>query len=239
MSGSLRPLPPRSPRMVPSVVSDYQAEIRRYLLGRLAKDRATGPSEGHVERLVLSRWLDWWVFEGKRYRGRRKPLAYEWEAVHRQVRRLRDTHNPRWRSVQSPEGEVDWLATAVQCAGSGNVEYVCRTSQTGLNEDEANVLAGWCGWAARRWGEHTAILGRPTNASQNPPWNPERPDAGEVGRLKRWAFLARRSRWPLLRSIVAESLRAVFEPQIIDQLPLPSDPATLFELVCLVRIMRA
>jgi hypothetical protein len=41
-----------------------------------------------------------------------------------------------------------------------------------------------------------------------------------------------------LRGIVAESLRPVLEPEELDRIPLPSDEAKLFELLCLVRIAR-
>lgn len=56
--------------------------------------------------------------------------------------------------------------------------------------------------------------------------------------LRRWAHVARRTRWPLLRNIVAASLRCTFDPQALDQLPLPTDTPTRFELVCLVRVLR-
>jgi hypothetical protein len=51
--------------------------------------------------------------------------------------------------------------------------------------------------------------------------------------------VATRSRWPLLRNVVAETLRASFEPQLVNQLPLPADPATLFEMLCLVRVLKS
>jgi hypothetical protein len=38
--------------------------------------------------------------------------------------------------------------------------------------------------------------------------------------------------------VVAETLRPLFEPQAVDRLPLPSDSSQLFELVCLVRVLR-
>jgi hypothetical protein len=55
--------------------------------------------------------------------------------------------------------------------------------------------------------------------------------------LRRWARMAKRSRWPLLRSVVAESLRAAFEPVRLDRAPLPTDRAVLLELYCLVRVL--
>ena len=59
-----------------------------------------------------------------------------------------------------------------------------------------------------------------------------------VDQLRQWAHVTRRSRWPLLRDVVAETLRTVFEPDALDHVPLPTDHATLFELLCLVRIAR-
>jgi hypothetical protein len=59
-----------------------------------------------------------------------------------------------------------------------------------------------------------------------------------VDQLRRWFHVARRSRWPLLGDVVAETLRTVFEPEVLDRIPLPADRATLFELLCLVRIAK-
>ena len=74
------------------------------------------------------------------------------------------------------------------------------------------------------------------------PWGarPEYKRVTEKNSLRRIAHVARRSRWPLLRNIVAESIRCVLEPQELDKLPLPSeeDYSTLFELVCMVRILK-
>ncbi len=42
-----------------------------------------------------------------------------------------------------------------------------------------------------------------------------------------------------MRNVVAESLRCVLEAQELDRIPLPSDSAKLFELLCMVRILNA
>jgi hypothetical protein len=189
--------------------------------------------------LPASPILDWWIFEGQRYRGLRECLALEWPAIARQARYLLATHNPRWRPLQTPEGEVDWLSTAFATATSGQPSYVCRTSMIGLNDDERAALRGWQTWTAIRWQAYCEALGAPPGAVASLPW-PATPDEPVSDRqLRRWAFIARRSRWPLLRSVVAESLRAVFEPQAVARLPLPTEPSRLFELVCLVRVLRS
>ena len=56
--------------------------------------------------------------------------------------------------------------------------------------------------------------------------------------LIKWATIAKRSRWPLFRNVIAESLRPTFEPVIIDKLPLPESQSAIFELLCMVRILR-
>jgi hypothetical protein len=55
----------------------------------------------------------------------------------------------------------------------------------------------------------------------------------------RWAHIARRSRWPLLRQVVADSLQCESAPIQIESLPLPAERATVFELLCLVRSLKA
>lgn len=227
----------RLPKVVANPVVNYESEIRDYLVGRLASDRTVGAARGSVASLSTRRLLGWWIFEGKRYGSLRQPLAFEWHTIEHQIQRLMASHSPHWRPLECPEGEVDWLATAHHAATSQQPEYICRTSRLGLSADEAAALAGWCGWIARRWNEHITTLDPLPGAPRCLPWAPAEEEAG-VGILKRWALVSRRSRWPLLRCVISESLRLVLEPDVLDQLPLPSDGPTLFELVCLVRILR-
>jgi len=215
---------------------EYEREIRDYLLGRLAKQRSTRAIEGQPGPLPSPPIRNWWLFEGKRYRGLPLPLRAEWPRVARHARRLRATHNPHWRYLHAPEGDVDWVATAFASATSGAPEYVCRASQLGLSDEERKALEGWQGWVADRWARYLESVGEPDGGSR-PPWDPEG-NPVEPRRVMRWAHTSRRSRWPLLRNVVAESLRATFEPQVLDQLPLPTDHATLFELLCIVRVLR-
>jgi len=70
-------------------------------------------------------------------------------------------------------------------------------------------------------------------------WLPQETRRFSRAELAQWAHCARRSRWPLLRTIVAESLRCVLEPQVLDALPLPTQESTLFELVCMIHMLRA
>jgi hypothetical protein len=219
----------------------YEAEIRDFLLGRVTRLRTQIdlPTQNDVE-LPTARIFDWWIFEGKRYRGLDLPLAFEWVRIHRAVQLLLASYNPRWRMASTPEGEVDWLATALTSAQTGVPEFVCRTTNVGLTEEEREALVGWLSWIAGRWKEHVRVLGPPMGVSTDLPWPAKREEEQWRQRqLARWAHRARRSRWPLLRNIVAESLRAVLEPQSIANLPITSDDAILFELVCLVRVLGA
>ena len=217
----------------------YAAEILEYLLGRPASRRSRGAIEATRDRLTDDRLLDWWLFEGKRYHGLQGSMAASWALLDRQARRLLASHSPYKRPLPAPEGEVDWLATAHQSFLSGMPEYICRTSRIGLGLEEAEALKGWRSWVASRWGRYVAELGPPPGGSAPMPWQADRGWSVDARQLRRWAFIARRSRWPLLRNVVAESLRAVFEEQAIDQLPLPEEHAVLFELLCIVRVLRA
>jgi hypothetical protein len=218
-------------------IPDYADEIRDYLIGRLSKDRSIGLANPlDRDGLLSAPILDWWIFEGKRYRGLKGPLAHEWVTIDRQIRRLLASYNPRYRMVDLPEGEVDWLATALHMATTQRLEFKCRVTHIGLSDDELAALRGWQGWIALRWRSYVEQLGEPVGC-QRPSFDPA-VAVPSVRTLRRWAYTARRSRWPLLRSIVAESLRCLFETEDIERLPVPEDSAVLFELVCMVRVLR-
>jgi hypothetical protein len=217
----------------------YEEEIRGFLLGRLSRRRAGLPlATASKADLPTPRILDWWIFEGKRYRGLERPLACEWERVDRAIRLLLASYNPRWRHVATPEGEVDWPASALASASTGTPEYVCRTTHLGVNDDERTAIAGWQTWVSRRWNRYVDALGCMDGVDFGPPWSAavSEPTSAE---LRRWAHTAKRSRWPVLRNVIAETLRATFEVQWISELPLPTEHEQLFELVCIVRLLDA
>lgn len=119
-------------------------------------------------------------------------------------------------------------------------QYVVRSSGVGLGEDEHAALHGWLRWIAAEMTAYEkcnglANLVEAADALRTVA-SPVGEGASTMQQLRRWAHIARRSRWPLLRDVVAESLRPALEPDSLDHLPLPQDPATLFELLCLVRI---
>jgi hypothetical protein len=90
------------------------------------------------------------------------------------------------------------------------------------------------------WSEYVAEVGPPAGVAPGLPWLPtDRGCTMDLWQARRWAHTAKRSRWPLMRNVVAESLRCLFEPQELDRVPLPDDPEDLFELVCMVRILKA
>lgn len=221
----------------------YAKEIRDYLLGRVAtRSRAADLGRRAREQDLLPRVFLWWLFEGQRYDALPGRLADAWPRLARELVRLRSTFNPRWKILSAPEGEVDWGRTLSRAPTAGMREYVCRGSQTGLDEDELAALEGWARWIRARWASYCKDL-RPDRSPAEAdallrPDSPRKDDASRAA-LSRWAHLAARSRWPLLRSVVAETLRIALEPQRLDRIPLPSDRAVLFELLCLVRILKA
>lgn len=219
--------------------TEYEQEIVDYLVARLERRRIQKElRRPNITELPRSRILDWWLFEGRRYPGYTQGLAYVWPRVIREVRRLLASHSPSRRELEMPDGEVDWVATALATGMAGSPRYICRTSRIGLGDDEYAALTGWQGWIAVRWNSYCAALGAPDGAWNNDlPWLSQRNEIPGIARLRRWAHTARRSRWPLMRHVVAESLRAVLEPQTLEHLPLPQDDATLFELLCLVRVL--
>lgn len=223
------------------VSTDWADEIRAYLLGRLGKDRQRIPLHAASSaELVHAPIRRWWTLEGKHYPSIGGPLAQRWPTALRALQALLATHNPRLRISDRPEGVVDWPRTLLR--GPTLVpEYVVRGSGIGLDDEEHEATLGWAAWIARDWSEHVDRFG-----SAVPTVDPSTPkkllalvssrEAATPEQLLRWAHVARRSRWPLLRDLVAESLRTVLERDDVDHVPLPTDRARLFELVCLVRI---
>ena len=215
--------------------STWAQEVRSYLLGRIAKDRRLEPLEdSQTARLEHPPVLRWWIFEGKAYPGLHAPLAESLGQVVHQAKRLLATFNPRLRLSDRPDGEVDWAQTLARGLCQVHSEYVVRSSGVGLDENERTALYGWIGWIKQEWSKYAEYLGKQFHIE----WSGFAANAEAPLHLDRWAHIAKRSRWPLLHGIVAESIRPVLEPAELDRIPLPSDEAKLFELVCLVRVAR-
>ena len=216
----------------------WAREIRDYLLGRLSANLRTEPlRESQNTDMANPPVRRWWIFDGKRYVMFDGPLGQNWGRVVQSVWRLGETFNPRLRLSDRPDGVVDWGQTLARGPHQLRPEYVVRSSGIGLDEEEHAALRGWVRWIANEWDEYTRSVGIESRVE----WRDFAIDVQgpfTVERLRRWAHTARRSRWPLLRGIVAESLRPVLEPEDLDRIPLPSDEAKLFELLCLVRVAR-
>ncbi len=216
----------------------WAEEIREYLLGRLAKKRRTEPL-GSPQRAELYSppVRRWWIFEGKRYAMLNGPLAQNREWIVSQAKRLLGTFNPRLRFSDRADGVVDWGQTLARGLYQVRQEYVMRSSGVGLDEQEHVALCGWISWIAAEWVEYVRGVGIESSCEW-PTFACETQGQFSVDRLRHWAHTARRSRWPLLHGIIAESFRPVLEPEELDRIPLPSDEPMLFELLCLVRVAR-
>lgn len=218
-------------------------EIRDYLLGRLAAGQQSVPLAGRQ-----TQWLRhapirrWWIFEGKRYASVNGTLASRWVDVIRAARLLERTFNPRLRLSERPDGPVDWGHTLARGLWGPHPEYVLQSSAVGLGPEEHAVLLGWMRWISAEWASYSARFGITLPAATRAAFEVLSDHEGQtritVEQLRRWLHVARRSRWPLFRDVVAETLRTLFEPEALDRIPLPTDRATLFELLCLVRIAR-
>ena len=221
----------------------WSPEIRDFLIGRLAKGaRSVRLAGSHEQVLRHPPVRRWWVFEGRQYPSIGGTLASRWVEAICAVRRLRRTFNPRLRISERPEGTVDWGRTLARGFTGANLEYVVRSTGVGIGPEEDAALAGWMRWIAEEWAPYSERFHLPTPTPAREVLAALRSvDSGSpptVDQLRRWAHVARRSRWPLLRDLVAESMRPSLEPAELDRIPLPTDRATLFELLCLVRIAR-
>lgn len=217
----------------------YSEEIRSWLVGRLGSKPVSGPIERQKAAALSAPAKLWWLLEGKRYDWLESNLASSWPRIDAEVRRLRSTFNPVWRHVVAPEGETDWVATAAASLTAHEPVFVSKAARSGLDQGEQQALLGWLGWIAACWTDHVSRVGAPDGIARSLPWKVAGTSAIASQQLRRWAHVARRSRWPLLRKVVAESLRCELEPQELDRIPLPSDRTKLFELVCMVRTLRA
>ena len=213
-------------------------EIRDYLLGRLSARARTEPiATTPAAELPGAPIRRWWILEGKQHEPIGGSLAGNWDAVLRLARRLDETFNPRLRLSDRADGDVDWERTLARGPLRSGSEYVVRSSGVGLNEAERAALRGWRQWIGEEWLEYTGAA----TADPRLEWrdlSAEGRGSFTEDRLRRWAHTARRSRWPLLREVVANSIRPMLEPAELDRIPLPSEPSQLFELLCLVRIAR-
>lgn len=218
--------------------ASWATEIRDFLLGRLSTRMRTETllKSQHTE-LRVPPVLRWWIFDGKQYPMLGGALSSHFGDVARALTRLHSTFNPRRILSDRLEGEIDWAHTFARGPRSGPFEYVVRSTGIGLDENERAALLGWAGWIRSEWTDY--------NYREQTGFTFQTIDIGAelegpypIERLRKWAHTARRSRWPLLRGVVAESLRPVIEPDELDRIPLPSNPAKLFELLCLVRIGR-
>lgn len=215
----------------------WSVEIRDYLLGRLSSSRAVHElTASERTRLPTIPIRDWWLFEGKRYASLDGPLCQNWSRLRRSILAMVQTHNPTWRVTEHADGWIDWSRTLAHCHGRYPREFIVQSSRAGLDDAERAALAGWIGWISQQWQTYSH---RPAHLELNPLHGlaPAIP-ALQAAPLGRWAHIARRSRWPLLRDVVAETLRVVLEPQDVERIPLPTERARLFELLCLVRILR-
>jgi hypothetical protein len=239
----------RSPALVrePGVNTDaaveWSREIRDYLLGRLAAGhQSMSLTARQTQQLRHAPIRRWWIFEGKRYGSVDGNLASRWVEIIRATRLLERTFNPRLKLSERPDGAIDWGHTLARGFFGPHPEYVVRSSVVGLGAEEYAALQGWMQWISEEWAQYGGRFGLTLPAAAQEALDmlaaQERETHATVEQLRRWLHVARRSRWPLLRDVVAETLRTLFEPAALDRIPLPTDRATLFELLCLVRIAR-
>jgi len=230
--------------MTDTIEKVWGDEIRDFLLGRMSKNRAAvrlpGPHTTMLDHPPIRRW---WIFEGKYYSSIGGTLARRLGEALRLARLMERTFNPRLKLSEHVDGSVDWGATLARGPAGPIPEYVLRSSGVGLGEEERNALRGWLGWIADQSGIYRDSWTFPGQQEDlDALWLTaeamEVDGAPTIEQLRRWSHAARRSRWPLLRDLVAESFRTMLEPEVLDQVPLPTERARLFEILCLVRIAK-
>lgn len=223
----------------------WRQEIVDFLLGRLQRTRTPSATRPAEARLGDGPALWWWILEGQQHPLLGGALVEHLGEVVRRARRLLAVFSQRDRVLARPEGRVRWLESALASAGSAQPQYVCEVASAGLSAAERTALMGWCDWLAHGARAFEPLLDERTRRQIDPQLVAlERLGEPLHGRhdpaiRTRWAHAARRSRWPLLRQVVAAALRSECAPVQIARLPLPADRATVFELLCLVRALKA
>ena len=217
--------------------SSWTTEIRDYLLGQNPK-HASAVSLTSPRRIpARAPARRWWIFEGARFALLGGTLSANWDRAASIVRGLERTNNPRRSLSERADALVDWPATIARGVGEFPRSYVVRSSGIGLDDDERTALHGWMDWIDDEWRQYAERHDLP----EATPWRRRSPSEARPteAQLRRWLHVSRRSRWPFLREIVAETIRPIFEPTALNRIPLPRDRAKLFELLCLVRIARS
>ena len=226
-------------------IIQYSEEIRDYLIGRIGKYTTTGEIEKtQILQNLPAPVCRWWMFEGKKYSDLNYSLASNWTKIAKAAKMLLNTFNPQWQALDVPEGHIDWPKTIRENIGRIIPVFVCDTSHLGLNPDEREALKVWINWISKEWDTYISEVGIPLNSE---PIEPLYEVLSEIhgntnmyttSHIHRFAHIARRSRWPLLRNIIAESFRCYLETEELDKLPLPSNRETIYEMFCLDRVLR-
>lgn len=216
----------------------WSAEIREYLVGRLSTAARIGP----IDNPKTTEFGDppirrWWILEGKHYPTLGGSLLEHWTAVANLARRLDATFSPRKCISDRADGVVDWARTLSR-GSHFRREYVVDSSGLGLNEDERAALRDWAAWIQRERTEYAYSQKIPEPSESQLAFFGASDNQPTTDRMRQCAHVARRSRWPLLRDVVTESIRPLLQSEELDRLPLPVAPDKLFELLCLVRIAR-
>lgn len=224
-----------------NVPDEWLKEILRYLLGKPSTVEGTYALPYDVEPVQGS--LMWWMFEGKRYDALSLPLSQSWEALAKEISRLRQMFSPRLRLVDHPVEPVDWSGTYLRSGGNRPREFVVLSSGMGVSQNEWDALCGWCAWISTEWAAHAARWNKA--AGGHNAFSHETADLRASGlvpmnkdlRLK-WLRIAIRSRLPLLRNIVAETLKFFDDVETMDRVPLPKTREHVFELLGMVRMIQ-
>ncbi len=227
----------------------WRTTIRSWLLGRLGANVITEALDQAAEATFSAPYLGWWIFEGLQVPRTGRCLSESWAEVARDADSLLRTWNPRHRLVDTPEGQIDWERTIALGPRVHAREYVTVTSRVGLSDDERLALLGWSAWVLELWpkwcDQISALPAKRSAASPLAKWlagNARSRSSPERALLNRWAHVAARSRYPLMREFIARTLWAWLKPeQEIDRLPLPGKRDILFQLyaaVCIARVLR-
>ena len=226
---------------VSAIPREWLEEILGYFLGRPSTSEETYSLPRDIE--PIDHALTWWMFEGKSYVGLDGSLSGNWEVLAQEVARLRAHFNPRLRLVDHPMEPIDWTRTYARSGGATPREFVAQSTGIGISDAEWAALCGWSVWLCQVWAPFAATWNKRDAGHET--FLSETEDLRRSGlapmnealRLQ-WLRTALRSRWPLLRNVVAETLKCLEQDETLDKVPLPKGKEQVFELLGMVRLIK-
>jgi hypothetical protein len=221
---------------------EYHDEISAWLIGRLSPNHSrinlTSSFEQKFDKDAPA--LAWWLFEGKKYPNLSGSMKDNFERINRWVHIFFKLPHQVETLATLPVGEIDWLATSTMAQIESQKRYRTKLGGSTPSRDELRCIIAWSGWINKLWNNYCHLLKLPyqrdpiCNLPTNLPINSD-----IKSNILKMAAIASRSRWPIFRNVITPSFKVLLGEDRLNSVPLPNNYDTLFELLTLVRVLKA